>query len=306
MHDESEQTELEHGDGIIPAVRIKCGGALLATLEQLSATFDECVEPAKLEASTKGYQAAWLTVVTWGVAHESVHLLLPMSQATVKALTQGLLMVGCTAGMVKTIWSCIEARHKRFGHPLPLGKAGNFNACTKWSAQCSVHHLSSVFPVGVHRLKQLLSLLGLKPAQICDVLICATGTLLSCRVVELALLQICNFKWASTLLTMSCTWGQLWFRIYRSKQDTGGAGRCPRLGNRETAEHCSTTAQVRRSTWAAGQRTVHKAEEWRHKVPPLCAFLFLGEWQGGERRATGDVKAADHRQCDQDLEAHRA
>ena len=25
LHDESEQTALEHGDGIIPAVRFKCG-----------------------------------------------------------------------------------------------------------------------------------------------------------------------------------------------------------------------------------------------------------------------------------------
>ena len=132
--------------GSYPLYASSAAGPGLATLKQLSATLDECVGPTELEASKSlGYQAAWRTVVTWGVAHESVHLLLPMTQATVKAPTQELLMVGCAAGTAKTIWSCIEARHKRFGHPLPLGKAGNFNACTKWSAQCSVHHLSSVF-----------------------------------------------------------------------------------------------------------------------------------------------------------------
>ena len=36
--------------------------------------FDECIGPANVEASTRGgYQAAWRTVLTWGIAHDSVH-----------------------------------------------------------------------------------------------------------------------------------------------------------------------------------------------------------------------------------------
>ena len=237
LHDESEQTPVERGDGIIPAVRIKSGGARLASLEQLTATFDECVGPAKLEASTRqGYQAAWRTVVTWGIAHESVHLLLPMTQATVKALTQELLMVGCAAGTIKTCWCSIEDRHRRFGHFLPLGKAGDFGRLYK--AVCAVRRTPSKlnFPVGVHHLKQLLSLQGLKPAQHRDVLICATGTLLSCRVVEVSMLQICDFMWDMDGAYHIMYIGTAAVRIYRRKQDTGGAGHCPRLGIAETAE----------------------------------------------------------------------
>ena len=98
LHDESAQTAVERGDGQIPAVRVKSGGARLASLEQLADTFDECVGPAKLEAGTRhGYQAAWRTVITWGIAHEAVNSLLPMSQSTVKALALEMLMVGCAS-----------------------------------------------------------------------------------------------------------------------------------------------------------------------------------------------------------------
>ena len=71
LHDESAQTAVERGDGLIPAVRVKTGGQRLPTLQQLADTFDECIGPAKLEASTRGgYQAAWRTVLTWGIAHD--------------------------------------------------------------------------------------------------------------------------------------------------------------------------------------------------------------------------------------------
>ena len=60
LHDESAQTAVERGDGLIPAVRVKTGGQRLPTLQQLADTFDECIGPAKLEAFTRGgYQAAW-------------------------------------------------------------------------------------------------------------------------------------------------------------------------------------------------------------------------------------------------------
>jgi hypothetical protein len=67
LHVESAQTVIERGDGLIPAVQVKTGGQRLPSLQQLADTFDECIGPAKLEASTRGlggYQAAWRTVLT--------------------------------------------------------------------------------------------------------------------------------------------------------------------------------------------------------------------------------------------------
>ena len=180
LHDESAQTAVERGDGLIPAVRVKSGGQRLPALQQLTETFDECIGPAKLEANTRGsYQAAWRTVLTWGIAHDSVHLLLTMTRATLKALTLELLMVGCAAGTVKNVWSSVEDRHRRFGLPLPLGVSGDFRRLYK--AVCAVHRAPSriCFPIGPHHVKQLLDLVGLTGVQLRDVLMCVTGVVLS-------------------------------------------------------------------------------------------------------------------------------
>jgi hypothetical protein len=59
LADESTQTAVERGDGILPAIRVKRARGALATVDELAAVFDQCVGPASLEASTRrGYQAA--------------------------------------------------------------------------------------------------------------------------------------------------------------------------------------------------------------------------------------------------------
>jgi hypothetical protein len=85
LEDESPHTAMERGDGILPAIQVKKARAGLATVEELAAVFDQCVGPASLEASTRaGYQAAWRTVLTWGIAREAVGKLLPMGKQTLK------------------------------------------------------------------------------------------------------------------------------------------------------------------------------------------------------------------------------
>ena len=65
LSDESIQTAVERGDGILPAIRVKRARGALATVHELAAVFDQCVGPASLEVSTRrGYQAAWRTVLT--------------------------------------------------------------------------------------------------------------------------------------------------------------------------------------------------------------------------------------------------
>jgi hypothetical protein len=51
-------------------------------------------------------------VVTWGVAHEEVKSLLQMSQDTLQVITQEMLMIGCSAGTIRNLWSAIEELHR--------------------------------------------------------------------------------------------------------------------------------------------------------------------------------------------------
>jgi hypothetical protein len=122
LSDESTQTAVERGDGILPAIRVKRARRALATVEELAAVFDQCVGPASLEASTRHrYQAAWRNVLTWGIAHQLLNRpsivetiagalgqLMPMSKVTLKALTQELLKVGCAAGTIKNVWCSVS------------------------------------------------------------------------------------------------------------------------------------------------------------------------------------------------------
>ena len=138
LEDEPPQTAVEREDGILPAIRVKKARAGLAMVEELAAVFDQCIGQASLEAFTRvGYQSAWRTVLTWGIAHEAVGRLLPMSKQTLKGLTQELLKVACSAGTVKRIWCCIAGCYRRFDHPLPLGGAGDFRRSRGRHRSCS-------------------------------------------------------------------------------------------------------------------------------------------------------------------------
>jgi hypothetical protein len=93
LQDTSPRTAVEAGDGHFPAVKAKRKVSLLNSASELPAIFDECVLPSQLQQSTRiWYWGSWKTVLTWGVAHEEVQSLLPMTQETLKAITQEMLM----------------------------------------------------------------------------------------------------------------------------------------------------------------------------------------------------------------------
>jgi hypothetical protein len=73
---------VEAGDGHFPEVQAKRKVSRLSSPRELAAIFDECVLPAQLQQSTRqGYWGSRKTILTWGVAHEKVKLLLPMTHS---------------------------------------------------------------------------------------------------------------------------------------------------------------------------------------------------------------------------------
>jgi hypothetical protein len=128
LTDTSPRTAVEAGDGHFPAVKAKRKVSRLSTAAELAAIFNESVLPAQLQQSTRaGYWSSWKTVLTWGVAHDEVKLPLPMSQDTLKAITQECLMIGMSAGTIRSLWSAIEDRHRQFGYTPPLAiRGGDF------------------------------------------------------------------------------------------------------------------------------------------------------------------------------------
>ena len=237
LEDQSQQTPVERGDGLMPAVRVKHAAGRLASVAQLSAIFEECVGPAELEASTRtNYHASWRLVVTWGIAHECVAGVLPMTKDTLKALTLELLMAGCASGTIGSVWSSIEERHRRFGHPLPLGEPGAFRRLYKAVSAVKGAPSRVIFPIGSHHMKRMMGLLGLSSAQERDVLMCCTGTALNCRVGEVTFFRICDFLWDHDAPYHEKYLGTAAVRIYQRKKDTGRKGHLPRLGRASNVE----------------------------------------------------------------------
>ena len=231
LHDISPQTPVERGDGHFPAVRAKGKTTRLSSTAELAAIFDECVLPGHLALSTReGYFSGWKTVITWAVAHEEVSSILPMTQTTLKAITQEMMMIGCATGTIRNLWSAIEDRHRRFGYALPLGISGEFTRMSKAVAAVRGQPSRLIFPIGTHHVQQLLELAGLSDTQTRDMLICVLGTVGCMRVSEVAQLQVCDLRWSHDGAWHPRYANSLAVGIYKRKQDQARKGLYPRVG----------------------------------------------------------------------------
>ena len=231
LEDISSPTPVERGDGHFPAVRAKGKTGRLSSAQELAAIFDECIMPAHLAQGTReGYQSYWKCVITWGIAHEEVGSILPMTQTTLKAITQELMMMRCATGTIRNIWSAIEDRHRRFGYALPLGVEGDFTRLSKAVASVQGQPSRLIFPVGTHHVRALLELAGLTNAQTRDVLACVLGTVCCMRVGEVAQLQLCDLKWNHDAAWHPQYSNTLAVGIYKRKQDQARKGLFPRAG----------------------------------------------------------------------------
>ena len=68
-------------------------------------------------------------VVTWAIVRKAMHLLLPVSKDTLKAITWDLITYGASRTQVAAVWWAIQARHNVFDLEPPLCKPREF---TTW------------------------------------------------------------------------------------------------------------------------------------------------------------------------------
>ena len=230
--DDAAETLLERSDGLWPAVERSTSGkkkGLFSSAELLQ-VFNEQVLPAQLQASTRrNYRSAWRQVITYGLAHEELHKLLPMSLDTLKSITLEFLVVGVAANSIKNVWSAIEHRHRLAELPFPLAQQRSFQRLFKAVAAIKGAPSRLLFPIGTHHVQRLLQLIDLSPLQKRAAVLTALGTALCCRVSELANLQMCDLLWDLDAAYHPELRGGLAVRIYKRKQDTGRFGLYPRL-----------------------------------------------------------------------------
>jgi hypothetical protein len=236
LNDPSGRTAVERGDGHFPGVYPRHREGRLYTPQQLTAVFEESVMPAALQPATRaGYFSAWKMVITWGVAHDEVGQLLPMSQDTLKAITQEMLMVGCSAGTVRNMWSAVADRHRQHRLPAPLAIEGEFSRLARAVGSVRGEPSRLIFPVGVHHIQRLVEMAGLTLTQRRNMLICVVGTVACMRVSEVANLQLCDVRWNHDAGWHAQYEGTMAIGIYKRKQDQTRKGLYPRVGRAVTS-----------------------------------------------------------------------
>ena len=230
-------TAVELADGLWPAVIRTDHIPGIWSLSQLSTMFREQVLPAQLQVSSrKGYWSLWRSVVTWGIAHQSVHLLLPMDLDTLMALTQDFLITGCSASLIKNLFSAIEDRHHMFQLVPPLGQPLMFKRLFQAVASIKGTPARIRFPISKAYIHQLLMLTGLTPLQNRDVIMVCAGTVMSLRVSEVSQAQTCDALFAFDAAYDPQYIRSLMLHVWKRKQDTRRHGHFPRVApanNRE-------------------------------------------------------------------------
>jgi hypothetical protein len=229
LSDNSQMTEMERGDGVLPSVS-RIGGHGRFSTSELASLFRSAVMPSQLEQSSRAaYYASWRMVVTWLLAHNAADKGLPMPKEILDALTMELLIMGASVGSIRNTWSAIENRHRLFGHTPPLSEPGAFRRGIKALSSLRGQPSKLVFPLGRRHVKALLNLIGLTWTQKRNVLLVVTGTTMCARVSEPANLRICN-----VFLDLDAPYdpqylGGIGLKIVKRKNDTKRRGIMTRI-----------------------------------------------------------------------------
>ena len=226
FHNEVALTEVERGDGILPGIqRAGARAGAVMSIRELESIFSTQVMPAELQPSTRAtYWTVWRQVLTFGMAHGTMDLLLPMAVGELRALVMEFMMLGVSAGSIKNVLSAIEHRHRMAGLAPPLMERLAFKRMMKAVSSVSGTPSRLRFPIGAHHLWKLLRLHHPSLLERTAVVVVCTGTLCYSRVSELANLQLCDLLWGHDGAFIAELEAALAIRIYKRKQDTGRFG----------------------------------------------------------------------------------
>ena len=233
LHNDSAPTVLEVADGNWGAAQAALGGpALSATLSGLAAAFDQHLAPARRQPSTRlEHWRAWSLVLTWAVARQCLHRILPMDQVSMKALTWDLISFSVTSSRIEAVWAAVQARHRRFGLVPPLNERNQYSSWVRMLNTVRGRPLALKLPIQRETVRRLLLWRPVSVAANRARLLTALATLACLRVNEVARLQVCDL-WFDYLTAYGVPGfeGTCSIHIDRRKNDTVRKGHYPTLG----------------------------------------------------------------------------
>jgi len=261
----------------------------------LAAAFDKHLAPACRQPRTRAdYWRAWRLVVTWAVARQAVHDILPMPLDTLKALTWDMVCFAVPSSQIELVWKSVQARHRQFQLRQPLCEANQYSSWVKMLGSIRGRPLALKLPIQKATVRWLLAWRPTTLAAHRARLLTAVATLACMRVNEVARLQVCDL-WFDYLASYGFPSfeGTCSVHIDRRKNDTVRKGHYPALG-RSKDPALDIVAQLRTWLRVAGL-AVHSACAKRARPAarcPVCPPLFPLT-----RCAPGGVTVATDRPC---------
>ena len=118
------------------------------SIDTLARKFQKHVKPLERARDTRRkLDTMWHSVVTWAVARDGLALLLPMSESTLQALLWDALSMGCSLPVLMGMVNAIQARHKHFRLPPPIGGDGEYKRLRKALSRFAGTQHRHVFPI---------------------------------------------------------------------------------------------------------------------------------------------------------------
>ena len=231
-------TALELADGNWRAAAHTLVQGAATSAASLSDAFDSLIGLARNTPSTRAKNwDMWATTLTWGVARDTLDLLLPMRTSTLKAFTMDLMGLSTPRSVILAIWSAVQNRHRIAGYKTPINGPGEFSAWTRMLASLQGAPRPLLFPIHKTMIHKLLAW---RPASVLDNrdrLATCLATITCLRVAELIALRVCN-----VLFNFHCSYGvpgyegTMALRIVKRKNDSERKGHYPAVGRSRNPE----------------------------------------------------------------------
>jgi hypothetical protein len=138
------------------------------------------------------YWRAWRLVITWAVARQAVHDMLPMSLDTLKALTWDLICFAVPSSQIELVWKSARAGHRQFQLRQPLCEANLYSSWVKMLCSVCGRPRALRLPIQKATVRWLLAWRPTALAAHLARLLTVVATLACLRVNEVTRLQVCD------------------------------------------------------------------------------------------------------------------
>ena len=159
LRDSSATSALQDAHGNWEATFLSLAEEVGPSIEAMSLAFETHIWPLGSVKSTRTKAwRNWRTVLTWAVARNALHRILPMDRSVLQALVWECTAVGGTRDVIRSLLDGIISRHRDAGLRSPLAGPMEYSRFTKCISRLLGTQLCHKYPVTREHVVRLLRL----------------------------------------------------------------------------------------------------------------------------------------------------